>query len=57
MMNDVKKLGRPKKREDDKVQYQRIAVYLEDYLILVAKVNKKRTKITDAFTEMVKKYE
>lgn len=57
MMNDVKKLGRPKKREDDKVQYQRIAVYLEDYLILLEKVNKKRTKITDAFTEMVKKYE
>ena len=57
MMNDVKKLGRPKKREDDKVQYQRIAVYLEDYLILLEKVNKKRVKITDAFTEMVKKYE
>lgn len=56
-MTPKKTLGRPKKSENDKVQYQRIAVYLDDYLKLVAKVKAKRIKITDAFSEMVDKYE
>jgi hypothetical protein len=56
--------GRPKKAEEDKVQYQRIAVYAKDYLKLVEKLSrrnkgktkKERLKLTDAFTEMVNDY-
>ena len=65
-MTDVKKpSGRPKKADHEKIQYQRIAVYAQDYLELVAKVAKKNStlvagekkiQITDAFSEMVKKY-
>lgn len=65
-MTDVKKpSGRPKKADHEKIQYQRIAVYAQDYLSLVAKVALKNSKlapgdkkiqITDAFSDMVKKY-
>lgn len=65
-MTKVKKpSGRPKKADHEKIQYQRIAVYTQDYLTLVAKVALKNSKlevgdkkilITDAFSEMVKKY-
>ncbi len=56
--------GRPKKAEEDKVSYQRIAVYTPDYSRLVDKIEEKnkssrgykRIKITDAFAEMVNKY-
>jgi hypothetical protein len=48
--------GRPKKAEADKVQYQRIAVYLSDYKDLVEELDKRDVKLTDAFTEMVKSY-
>lgn len=48
--------GRPKKAEADKVQYQRIAVYLSDYKALVEELDKRDVKLTDAFKEMVKVY-
>ena len=56
--------GRPRKAEHEKVQYQRIAVYAEDYSRLVERINERdkgktkreRTKITDAFSEMVDDY-
>ncbi len=51
-----KRSGRPKKAEHEKVQYQRIAVYSQDYEKLVEKITKRGVKLTDAFTEMVKKY-
>jgi hypothetical protein len=48
--------GRPRKADADKVQYQRIAVYLPDYKKLVEKLEKRGVKLTDAFTEMVERY-
>lgn len=48
--------GRPKKAEHDRVQYQRIAVYLQDYQKLVDEISRRGTKLTDAFTEMVDNY-
>lgn len=56
--------GRPRKAEEDKVQYQRIAVYAHDYQRLgneierrnIGKPKKQRVKLTDAFTEMVNNY-
>ena len=55
--------GRPKKAEADKAKYQRIAVYEQDYSLLVEKIRKrnskakgKRIKLTDAFKEMVEGY-
>lgn len=53
--------GRPKKAEHEKVQYQRIAVYAQDYLRLAKEIEKRnegkargeRLKLTDAFTDMV----
>lgn len=62
--NTKKRSGRPRKAEHEKVQYQRIAVYAQDYSSLVDKINrrnknkpqKERTQITDAFTDMVQSY-
>lgn len=59
-----KRSGRPRKAEEDKVSYQRIAVYTPDYLRLGEKIEKRnagkskkdRIKLTDAFTEMVENY-
>lgn len=56
--------GRPRKADSDKVKYQRIAVYADDYSKLVEEINKrnngkpvsKRVKLTDAFKEMVNSY-
>ncbi len=55
--------GRPKKEEHEKVEYQRIAVYSQDYQKLGYEIAKRnsasesdRIKITDAFSEMVKSY-
>lgn len=49
--------GRPKKAEHDKVQYQRIAVYAQDYSKLLEKIAKRgNMKLTDAFTEMVENF-
>lgn len=63
-MEPKRKSGRPKKAEHEKVQYQRIAVYLEDYQKLSTKLdeindnrpNSERLKLTDAFTQMVANY-
>lgn len=52
--------GRPRKAEEDKVSYQRIAVYTPDYLKVVEKLAKRnegkpkseQMKLTDAFTKM-----
>ena len=64
-MTKVKKTsGRPKKADHEKIQYQRIAVYSNDYIKLVEKIAQKnsnlesgkKVKLTDAFSEMVKKY-
>lgn len=55
-MEAKRRSGRPKKAEHEKVQYQRIAVYLQDYEKLLVKIAKKGVKLTDAFTEMVDKY-
>jgi hypothetical protein len=51
-----KRSGRPKKAEADKVQYQRIAVYVKDYSRLVEELNKRGEKLTDAFAKMVRNY-
>lgn len=56
--------GRPKKPEHEKVQYQRIAVYAEDYSKLVSEISKRnkgklpsdKLKLTDAFSAMVDNY-
>lgn len=48
--------GRPKKAEKDKVQYQRIAVYKQDYQKLVLELDKTGEKLTEAFSEMVRDY-
>jgi hypothetical protein len=63
-MEPKRKSGRPKKAEHEKVQYQRIAVYLGDYQKLSAKLDElnesrpktERLKLTDAFTDMVANY-
>lgn len=63
-MEPKRKSGRPKKAEHEKVQYQRIAVYLGDYRKLSDKLdglnenrpNSERLKLTDAFTQMVADY-
>lgn len=55
-MKHKKRSGRPKKAEGDKVSYQRIAVYSEDYEKFVFEVNRRGGQLTDAFTEMVAKY-
>ena len=62
--NKPRRSGRPKKAEADKVRYQRIAVYADDYSKLVDEINERnagkikseKTKLTDAFQEMVKSY-
>lgn len=56
MEEPKRRSGRPKKAEYEKVQYQRIAVYFEDYQKLVKKIDKRGVKLTDAFTEMVSDY-
>lgn len=56
--------GRPKKPEHEKVQYQRIAVYADDYSKLVDEIAKRnegkpkeeRIKLTDVFAGMVNRY-
>lgn len=48
--------GRPKKAEHEKVQYQRIAVYVEDYVKLVDHLEKNDIQLTTAFTDMVQRY-
>jgi len=48
--------GRPKKADEDKVRYQRIAVYFQDYEKLAKEIEKQGVKLTDAFTEMVSDY-
>lgn len=48
--------GRPKKAEEDKVKYQRIAVYLDDYEKLLLYIERRGIKITEAFKDMVKSY-
>lgn len=55
-MMQKRRSGRPKKAEEDKVKYQRIAVYLPDYLRLASEIGKRGVKLTDAFKEMVEKY-
>ncbi len=60
-MDNKKRSGRPKKAESEKVQYQRIAVYLEDYEKLAEEVERRKEenpkfKLLDAFSEMVAKY-
>lgn len=63
-MEPKRKSGRPKKAEHEKVQYQRIAVYLDDYRKLSSKLDElnegrpgpERLKLTDAFTQMVANY-
>lgn len=56
--------GRPRKAEEDKVKYQRIAVYAFDYERLTTELDrrnsgkpkKEQIKLTDAFTLMVNNY-
>lgn len=48
--------GRPKKPDHEKVQYQRIAVYVKDYLKLVEHLEKNDIQLTDAFSAMVENY-
>lgn len=56
--------GRPRKAEEDKVKYQRIAVYEFDYTRLITELDrrnngkpkKEQIKLTDAFTLMVNNY-
>lgn len=63
-MEEKRRSGRPKKAEHEKVQYQRIAVYSQDYVRLGEEIKrrnegkepKERIKLTDVFTEMVKLY-
>lgn len=60
-METKKRSGRPRKADDQKVKYQRIAVYTKDYLRLVNEIKrwnkgrpkKEHIKLTDAFTGMV----
>lgn len=60
-MEEKRRSGRPKKADHEKIQYQRIAVYLQDYTRLGKEIEKRnkgkepkeRIKLTDAFTEMV----
>jgi hypothetical protein len=56
MEPEKKRSGRPKKAEEDKVKYQRIAVYLEDYEKLAVYLERNDIKITQAFKDMVKSY-
>lgn len=55
-MTQNKRSGRPKIPEHEKVHYQRIAVYTEDYEKLVEELVKRKVKLTEAFAEMVAKY-
>ena len=55
-MTPKKKSGRPRKPESEKVQYQRIAVYLEDYNKLIKELEKNGIQLVDAFTAMVQLY-
>ena len=63
-MEQKRRSGRPKKAESDKVQYQRIAVYSDDYVILNENINRRnqdkpkedKIKLVDAFSVMVKDY-
>lgn len=54
--NQTKRLGRPKKSELDKVQYQRIAVYYSDYDRFKDKLDQNSEALTDAFSKMVDYY-
>lgn len=61
-MNNKKRSGRPKKSENEKIQYQRIAVYMDDYLKFIAAINRNKEnnpklQLTDVFSEMVAKYD
>lgn len=58
---EKKRPGRPRKEDNEKVEYQRIAVYKNDYEKFLSFVKKRKAlnpefKLTDAFTEMVAKY-
>lgn len=55
-MEPKKRSGRPKKAESEKVKYQLIAVYKDDYKKMVEIVNKTGKKRVDVFTEMVANY-
>lgn len=63
-MEEKRRSGRPKKAEHEKVQYQRIAVYSQDYVRLGEEIKRRnekreaseRIKLTDVFTEMVNLY-
>lgn len=56
MEEPKKRSGRPKKAEEDKVKYQRIAVYQDDYEKLATYIERHGIKITQAFKDMVKSY-
>lgn len=56
MEEQKKRSGRPKKAEEDKVKYQRVAVYLDDYEKLSAYIERRDIKLTQAFKDMVKSY-
>lgn len=55
-METKKRSGRPRKADHEKVQYQLIAVYAQDYLRLVDEINKRGGKIAHVFAEMVEDY-
>lgn len=55
-MEQKKRSGRPKKAEHEKVQYQRIAVYKDDYERLSKYIDEQGEQLTEAFTKMVKNY-
>lgn len=56
MEPEKKRSGRPKKADEDKVKYQRIAVYLDDYEKLATYLEQHDIKITQAFKDMVRNY-
>lgn len=60
-MDTGRRSGRPMKAEEEKVRYQRIAIYFEDYEKLTKEIRRRKIKdkkygLTDAFAEMVAKY-
>lgn len=51
------RVGRPRKKNSEKIEYQLIAVHVQDYRKFIEKANSTGLKKVHAFHDMVKKYE
>ncbi len=54
-MDEIKRPGRPKKLDSEKVKYQLVAIYLSDYQKLI-EFNNGKKKIAGIFGDMIHKY-